>query len=305
MTKYHINKDGDPSVCRAFIRKCPIGGDHFESQEAAFKFIEEKEKKQAEYFASLKQIADLPGVPLTDSELAILPDKRYKRCFDGKSWIPCKEDNCSHESTSNTLELKLVNVYYKKYLDSKANLTNLTVERLQDWRNAPKNEQRRAVSIYISNLTYEKQKKERQKKLDEKLKKAQSKVSLEVDDRNKATENRALRDNRIERLAHDYRYGANAVDNAGRLPGVTYGRFRANGVDQYVASNELRAARVRDSWNMSLHPQGPKLNVTCPNCMADTSLRPGQAQSHVKGMPIYMCRICRHWVYIPVSFTSN
>lgn len=34
MTKYHISHDG-PAVCRASVRECPIGGDHFENYSRA------------------------------------------------------------------------------------------------------------------------------------------------------------------------------------------------------------------------------------------------------------------------------
>ena len=35
MAKYHISKDGDPKPCRATKKPCPIGGEHFDSEEAA------------------------------------------------------------------------------------------------------------------------------------------------------------------------------------------------------------------------------------------------------------------------------
>lgn len=37
MAKYHISKSGEPAVCRASVRPCPIGGesDHFKSKEEA------------------------------------------------------------------------------------------------------------------------------------------------------------------------------------------------------------------------------------------------------------------------------
>lgn len=35
MTKYHINKKGVPAVCKAKTKPCPLGGEHFDSLEAA------------------------------------------------------------------------------------------------------------------------------------------------------------------------------------------------------------------------------------------------------------------------------
>lgn len=46
MAKYHINKNGEVSACRARTRPCPLGGDneHFDSKNEAMKFVEKKNK---------------------------------------------------------------------------------------------------------------------------------------------------------------------------------------------------------------------------------------------------------------------
>lgn len=48
MTKYHINKDGVPAVCKARTRPCPLGGEeaHFGSKKEAEAFVQNKMKKE-------------------------------------------------------------------------------------------------------------------------------------------------------------------------------------------------------------------------------------------------------------------
>lgn len=48
MAKYHINKNGEVSACRARTRPCPLGGDneHFDSKNEAMKFVEKKNKEK-------------------------------------------------------------------------------------------------------------------------------------------------------------------------------------------------------------------------------------------------------------------
>lgn len=47
LTKYHIDKNGVPAICRATKRPCPLGGPeaHFDSIEEAEEFIQEEFKK--------------------------------------------------------------------------------------------------------------------------------------------------------------------------------------------------------------------------------------------------------------------
>lgn len=41
MTKYHISATGEPAVCKARFRPCPLGGEHYASLEAANKAVRE------------------------------------------------------------------------------------------------------------------------------------------------------------------------------------------------------------------------------------------------------------------------
>lgn len=47
LTKYHIDKNGVPAICRATKRPCPLGGSeaHFDTKEEAEEFIQEEFKK--------------------------------------------------------------------------------------------------------------------------------------------------------------------------------------------------------------------------------------------------------------------
>ncbi len=35
MSRYHLNGKGEPAVCNAVMKPCPLGGDHYDSQQAA------------------------------------------------------------------------------------------------------------------------------------------------------------------------------------------------------------------------------------------------------------------------------
>jgi len=42
MPKYHISINGEPAVCRAFKRPCPVGGEHFDTMKDARGWLESK-----------------------------------------------------------------------------------------------------------------------------------------------------------------------------------------------------------------------------------------------------------------------
>lgn len=56
MTKYHINEaTGQPNVCTATKKACPIGGEHFDSKDTALEAIQTKAAAENETFVSLKK----------------------------------------------------------------------------------------------------------------------------------------------------------------------------------------------------------------------------------------------------------
>lgn len=49
MKKYHISSKGTVEICRAKVKPCPLGGGHYDTQEEAYQYIEEKYKTIEEY----------------------------------------------------------------------------------------------------------------------------------------------------------------------------------------------------------------------------------------------------------------
>lgn len=57
MAKYHLNKDGLPAVCKAHVKPCPIGGEHFESKAEALEAAEDMLAEEEELFPSHKKLS--------------------------------------------------------------------------------------------------------------------------------------------------------------------------------------------------------------------------------------------------------
>lgn len=57
MTKYHINKHGIPSICRAKEGNCPLGGDesHFDNKADAQKFADIKNEEKYQLMPSISE----------------------------------------------------------------------------------------------------------------------------------------------------------------------------------------------------------------------------------------------------------
>lgn len=54
--KYHINeKTGRPNICRAEIKECPVGGEHYESKEEARAGYEQQQKDKGKALKTLKK----------------------------------------------------------------------------------------------------------------------------------------------------------------------------------------------------------------------------------------------------------
>lgn len=54
-TKYHINKEGLPAVCRASKNPCPMGGEHYESKLDALAAADEKAREDGFFMQSAKK----------------------------------------------------------------------------------------------------------------------------------------------------------------------------------------------------------------------------------------------------------
>lgn len=70
MAKYHINKDGVPSVCKAQTRPCPLGGDdiHFNTKQEAQNYADKKAQKQYGVISEVPAYVKVPS-SFSDKEL--------------------------------------------------------------------------------------------------------------------------------------------------------------------------------------------------------------------------------------------
>jgi hypothetical protein len=91
MAKFHINKNGVPSVCRAHTKPCPLGGDevHFSSKESAQAYLEkENQRKHGLLGTPVRSEAELDAI----YTLALGSEKRLQQAMENAyEWATSRE----------------------------------------------------------------------------------------------------------------------------------------------------------------------------------------------------------------------
>ena len=79
MARYHINSAGKSAQCHADLRGCPLGGDHYDSEEdAAMASFEAERARQADPFGKGHiEVRQLEEGIIKSPTVAVLPAGRY------------------------------------------------------------------------------------------------------------------------------------------------------------------------------------------------------------------------------------
>lgn len=105
MAKIHVNDKGEIGVCTASIRDCPVGGEHYNSEEEARADYETKQRDNAN--AALKKSKKLHGEALTSA----LSEGNYKELTDAGfvpdiiSYLPAKPEVYASISSARWKEI--------------------------------------------------------------------------------------------------------------------------------------------------------------------------------------------------------
>lgn len=68
MTKYHITKKGEVTVCKATVEACPLGGVHFETAEMAEEYLEKENVERYGYLPFVNNNSHSEQINLIDSD---------------------------------------------------------------------------------------------------------------------------------------------------------------------------------------------------------------------------------------------
>ena len=77
MSRYHISRAGQPALCKAEVRACPIGGEHYESEREAGIALVERERVREAFRQGNIEVRSLPENVIQAPDRAVVPAGRY------------------------------------------------------------------------------------------------------------------------------------------------------------------------------------------------------------------------------------
>lgn len=102
MVKYHINRNTQrPNICRADVKRCPVGGEHFETKKEAHEFIEKKLEKEYGESKTLNKLAKpalFSATELENGAVRLSSGQVLSKVHDKKS---CSGERCPLHNPSN------------------------------------------------------------------------------------------------------------------------------------------------------------------------------------------------------------